>query len=96
MSFNFLIQATRVLYNNKFDESELDLVYNFMIRVDNELLNMYLNNCSIISYNNDLELYLDIIDALINIYEQREEYERCEILLHKKEYSESIIEENKN
>jgi hypothetical protein len=93
MDFNFLIQATRVLNNNDYDEKELELVYNFIIMVDNELINYYYCNNSILSYQNDLEIYIEIVDTLINIFEQREEYEKCELLIYKKEFSLSIIKE---
>ena len=83
MSFNFLLQATRVLSLNNYDEDELKMVYEFIIGLDNEILNDYNMNCNIITYNNDLELYLEIIEALINIFEEREEYEKCQSL---KEY----------
>jgi hypothetical protein len=93
MDFNFLIQATRVLNNNDYDEKELELVYDFIIMVDNELINYYYCNNSILSYQNDLEIYIEIVDTLINIFEQREEYEKCELLIYKKEFSLSIIKE---
>ena len=58
MSLNFLLQATRVLHVGNYDEDELEMIYNFFISVDNEILNDYYNRCTILSYNNDLELYL--------------------------------------
>lgn len=94
MSFNFLIQATRVLHKGNYDENELEMVYNFMTSIDNEILNDYNNTCTILSYDSDLELYVEILDVLIKIYEEREEYEKCEILMNKKEES-LIITENK-
>jgi hypothetical protein len=45
-------------------------------------------------YNNDLELYVEILDALINIFEDREEYEKCQLLIDKKEESLIILEKN--
>lgn len=95
MSFNFLIQATRVLDNENLKEDELDMVYVYIISLDNDILNDYNNTCTILSYDNDLELYVEIIDALIKIYEEKEEYEKCNLLMGKKEDAKSIIE-NKN
>ena len=95
MTFNFLIQTTRVLHKGNYDESELDMVYNYMILVDNDILNDYNNTCTILSYNSDLELYVEIIDELIKIFEEREEYEKCDILMTKKEESIEIIENKK-
>ena len=94
MSVNFLLQATRVLSFNNYDEDELKMVYDFMISIDNEILNDYNMSCSIMIYNNDLELYVEILDALINIFENREEYEKCQSLIGKKEESLIILEKN--
>jgi hypothetical protein len=94
MSVNFLLQATRVLSFNNYDEDELKMVYDFMISIDNEILNDYNMSCSIMIYNNDLELYVEVLDALINIFEDREEYEKCQLLIDKKEESLIILEKN--
>ena len=89
MEMRFLLQATRVLGDNSYTEDELIMITNYMVAVDNEILNDFNNTCTILSYDNDLELYIEIIDALLNIHEEREEYEICEQLKLKKD--ESII-----
>lgn len=94
MSVNFLLQATRVLSFNNYDEEELKMVYDFIISIDNEILNDYNMSCNILIYNNDLELYIEIVDALINIFEDREEYEKCQILINKRNESVIILEKN--
>lgn len=88
---NFLLQATRVLHTGNFDEDELEMVYDFVSNIDNEILNDYNSTCTIISYDNDLQLYVEIVDALILIYEGREEYEKCEILKFKRDDSIEIM-----
>lgn len=87
MSVNFLLQATRVLHVDNYDDDDLTMIYNFMINIDNDILNDYNNTCTILSYDNDLELYVEIIDSLIQIFEDREEYEKCELLLFKRDES---------
>ena len=94
MNLNFLLQATRVLSVNNYDEDELIMIFNFMTAIDNEILNDYNMSCSVMIYNNDLELYVEILDALINIFEDREEYEKCQLLIDKKEESLIILEKN--
>lgn len=94
MTVNFLLQATRVLSKNNYDEDELVMITNFINAVDNEILNDYNNTCSILSYDNDLQLYVEILDSLIEIYEEREQYEMCDLLKHKKDES-LIIMNNK-
>jgi len=91
MSVNFLLQATRVLHVDNYDDDDLTMIYNFMINIDNDILNDYNNTCTILSYDNDLELYVEIIDSLIQIFEEREEYEKCELLLFKRDESLEII-----
>jgi hypothetical protein len=92
MSVNFLLQSTRILHNDNYDENELEMITNFMVAVDNEILNEYNDTCTILSYDNDLQLYIEILDALIVIFEDREEYEICEMLKHKKDDAIEIIE----
>lgn len=94
MSFNFLIQATRVLHVGLYDEDDIKMVFDYVMSLDNEILNDYYNTCTVLSYSNDLELYIEIIDALIKIYEEREEYENCELLMIKKEEAINIINSN--
>jgi hypothetical protein len=91
MSYNFLIQATRVLNVNNYDESELELVTNFLIAADEDMLSDYNNTCTILSYDNDLELYLEILSTLLVVYEEREEYEICELIKNKMSEALQII-----
>jgi hypothetical protein len=95
MPSNFLLQSTRVLHNDNYDEDELEMITNFMVAVDNEILNEYNNTCTIISYDNDLQLYIEILDELIRVFEDREEYEKCELLKNKKDDSLEIINNTK-
>jgi hypothetical protein len=95
MSINFLLQATRVLNFNHYDDAELSMTYNYITALDNEILNDYFNSCTILSYNNDLELYIEIVETLIMIFEDKEEYEKCAKLIKKKEESINIINTNK-
>jgi hypothetical protein len=83
MAFNFLLQATKVLHSNQFDENELDIIYEYMCCVSDETLNEYKKNITILSYNNDLELYTDIVNKLISVFSEREEYEKCARLVKK-------------
>jgi hypothetical protein len=85
ISFTFLLQATRVLQIGNYDDNELEMIYDFMTTVGDETLNQYKSTSNIFSYNDDLELYVEIIDELISIFEVKEEYEKCNKLLKKKE-----------
>ena len=91
MTVNFLLQATRVLNVGNYDDDELKMIYNFLTSIDNEVLNDYNMNCTILSYDSDLHLYIEILDAIILIYEEREEYEKCSVIKSKKEESIKIM-----
>lgn len=91
MTINFLLRATRAIHSGEYDDSELNLIYDYIRRLDNETLIVYLNTCTVISYNNDLEFFIEIIDGLIKILEEKEEYEKCNKLLIRKQQSLEII-----
>ena len=91
-SFGFLLQATRVLHVGNYDNEELTMIYKFIVSLDNEILNDYYNTCTLLTYYNDLELYLEIVEALIMIYEENEEYEKCVELKIKEQESIKIMQ----
>jgi hypothetical protein len=59
--------------------------------MDAEVLNEYFNTCSVLSYKNDLELFLEILDRMVEILEEKEEYEKCQDLQLKKLECKSIM-----
>ena len=95
-SFSFLLQATRVLHIGNYDDEELKMIYGFVTYLDNDILNGYYNTCTLLTYYNDLELYIEIVEALIYIYEENEEYEKCIMLKNKKEESIKIMQFKNN
>jgi hypothetical protein len=95
-SFSFLLQSTRVLHIGNYDDVELKMIYGYVTSLDNEILNGYYNTCTLLTYYNDLELYIEIVEALILIYEEKEEYEKCITLKNKKEESIKIMKIKNN
>lgn len=91
MSINFLLQCVRILHNGDFDDTEIRMIYDFLKNLDNSELISYFNTNSVLSYKNDLEFYIEVIDMLIKVLEEKEEYEKCIILRDKKEESVDII-----
>ena len=91
MSINFLLQATRIIHLGNHDDTELQMIYDYIRKLDNETLIGYINTCTVLSYNNDLEFYFEIVDGMISIFEEKEEYEKCKILLNKKQKTLEII-----
>lgn len=92
MSISFLLQATRVLHVGNYDDDEVRMIYDYIRTVDNEMISEYISKKTILSYNNDLELLIEIIDRMIVILEETEEYEKCLVLKNKKE---RCLQENK-
>lgn len=91
MSVNFILQAIRILHLGTYMDSELQMIYDFLKSLDNESLIVYHNTNSVLSYGNDLELYIEIIDKLIKIFEDKEAYEKCAVLLDKKNQATGIM-----
>jgi len=91
MSLNFLLQATRILHIGNYDDTEIRMIYDFLRNLDNSTLNYYFNTYTVLNYNNDLELYVEVVDKMIKILELDEEYEKCQVLLNKKKESLDII-----
>lgn len=85
MSLSFLLQATRVLHVGNYDDDEVRMIYDYVRTVDNEMIFTYLNTNAILGYDNDLGLLIEVIDRLIEILEESEEYEKCLVLKNKKE-----------
>jgi len=91
MSINFLLQATRIIHIGNYDDTETRMIYDYLRNLDNSTLNDYFSTYSVLNYNNDLELYIEVVDKMIKILETEEEYEKCQVLLNKKEESLDII-----
>jgi hypothetical protein len=85
MSVSFLLQATRILHVGNYDDGEVRMIYDFIKNIDNEIIFEYHSTSTILSYDSDLDLLIEIIDRLISILEEDEEYEKCLILKNKKE-----------
>lgn len=79
-SFDFLMQATRVLNLDKYDDFDINIIYQWVNLLSDETLHKYNWTNTIPSYVSDLELLVDIINSLINIYESNENYEKCNVL----------------
>ena len=96
MSINFLLQATRIIHIGNYDDTEIRMIYDYLRNLDYSSLIDYFNTYTVLNYNNDLELYVEVIDKMISILEKEEEYEKCQILLNKKEESKDIMNINEN
>lgn len=91
MSINFLLQAVRIIHIGNYDDTEIRMIYDYLRNLDNVVLNDYFNAHQVLQYNNDLEFCIEVIDKMITIFEVKEEYEKCQVLLNKKEEALGII-----
>lgn len=91
MSINFLLQVVRIIHIGNYDDTEIRMIYDYLRNLDNVVFNDYLNSNKVLQYTNDLEFCLEILDKMIKIFEEKEEYEKCQVLLNKKEEALNII-----
>lgn len=96
MSINFLLQATKIIHIGNYGDNEINAMYNYLKNIDNVVLNDYFNSNNLVHYSNDLELCVEVIEKLIKILENKEDYEKCQILLNKKEEALKIIKRKIN
>jgi hypothetical protein len=90
MHINFLIQIIKILHNRNYNENDLKMAYEYLIKLDNKILNDYFKSNLVLSYNNDLEFCIEIMEKILYIYEDKEEYEKCQILKNKIDWSKDI------
>jgi hypothetical protein len=94
MSINFLLQAVRIIHIGNYDDTEIRMIYDYLRNLDNVVLNEYALTNSVLQYNNDLEFCVEVIDKMIKVLENKEEYEKCQVLLNKKNESLEVIKLN--
>jgi hypothetical protein len=91
MSINFLLQAVRVIHIGNYNDDKIKIIYDYLLNLDNIVLNDYFMSHQVLQYENDLIFCIEVIDKLIKIFEEKEEYEKCQLLLEKKEEALDII-----
>jgi len=91
LSIKFLLQSVKVINEKKYINQDLYLIYDFLISVDNNELIKYSKSKTILSYKNDLELYMETIKHLMKIFEDLENYEECVELKIKYEECQKIL-----
>lgn len=83
-SITFLLQATKILHKGSYTIDDLNVIFNFINNINDDIINEYINNGTILSYDNDLELFIEIMDKVLLIFEAKEEYEKCHVIKNKK------------
>ena len=93
ISIKFLLQSVKVINEKKYINQDLYLIYDFLISVEKKELIKYLKSNTVLSYSNDLELYMETVNHLIKIFEDLENYEECIELKRKIDESISLLNE---
>lgn len=95
ISFKYLLQMSRLLTDKIYNDNDLIKMYNFILSIDNSELNEYLLTKTLFSYENDLELYLEVLKNILKIFEETENYELCIEIKKKIDDCQIIINKNK-
>jgi hypothetical protein len=72
-----LINIVKKLHGGEYKTNDIESIYFSLISVDDELLNVYLNQQTLMSHDNDLELFIESVAQLMDVCERMEEYEKC-------------------
>jgi hypothetical protein len=91
MSFKFLLQVIKILTDGNFVDRDLFEIYEFLLTIDNNELIQFSSSNNVMSYSNDLMLFIDILNKMIKLFEDREEYERCAVLKIRIDESNKIL-----
>lgn len=95
MNINFIIQSMLILKQDNYNDDELRMVYDYLLFLDYEILFSYFMSNTIQGYENDLCVYIDVVNETIKKFEMTEEYEKCNKLKLKREESLKIINKYK-
>ncbi len=93
-NFMYLIQSTRLIKSGKYNDGDINFIYELLISIDYDILILYYKTSTLIEYINDLELYIQLVNFVITYFEEKEEYEKCLVLNKKIIESKDIKSQN--
>ena len=79
------MQVIRLFQMENYTEDELRMAYDYLLTIDNEIINSYIDNVE------DIEVYILAISYILKIYERKEEYEKCYLLKKKADSARKLI-----
>ena len=91
-NFEFLLHSARLIQLGRYDDDDINFVYELVLSIDNDLLIFYNNNSTIPQLGNDLKIYTKIVKFLLEFFENTEEYEKCVHLKTKLNQTTQIIQ----
>jgi hypothetical protein len=87
----FFLHAIKAIHTNDSEFDMLDIAYKFINNVDTETLFEFKKHQSLMTYENDLVLFIEMIKYVNHLYEQKEEYEICSELIIKQKNCEMML-----
>jgi hypothetical protein len=84
LNFDYLLNSVKALHSDNKSGDIIENIYEWVLIADDNLIKNYADRKSLSTYKNDLDLYVSMIDNLIEYYESIEEFEKCERLLNRK------------
>lgn len=84
------MQVIRLFQLKNYTKDELKMAYDYLLTIDNDILNLYINNID------DIEVYIVALVLMLEIFEEDEEYERCHQIKNKIDSAREIINKHIN
>lgn len=91
-NFNFLLHSARLIQLGRYDNDDIDFLFEIVLSIDNDLILFYNNHTTIPQIGRDLKVYVKIVKFLMQHFEDNEEYEKCITLRDKLTQTAEIIE----
>lgn len=90
-SFEYIIESARMLQAGTYSDGDLEFIFHLVLAIDNDTINEYNLNTHVLGYECDLELYNNIVEFLIERFEESEDYEKCQRLFERFSVTKEII-----
>ncbi len=92
-TFSYLLQSARLISTNKATEEDFDFITELTLSIEDELILKYHSTITIPKIGLDYNLFIKLCRFLLRYYEEKEEYEKCKMIMDKMIKSEKIVED---
>jgi hypothetical protein len=91
-TFSYLLQSARLISTNKATEEDYEFITELTLSVEDELILKYYSTITIPKIGLDYNLFIKLCRFLLRYYEEKEEYEKCKMIIDKMNNSEKLID----